>query len=57
MDVQQFQNKHHGDNVPKKPNDMFLCSIQINIKKYARRGAVLQAACRLPGTDSFPTQI
>ena len=33
MDGPQSQNKQHGDTVPKKARDMFLCSLQINIKK------------------------
>ena len=31
----------------KKAHDTFLCSLQINIKKRARRGSVLQATCVL----------
>ena len=33
MDGQQCQNKQHGDTVPEKAHDVFLCSLQINIKK------------------------
>ena len=32
----------------KKTHDIFLCSLHINIKNHARRGAVLQATCGLP---------
>ena len=33
MEGNQFQNKQHGDTVPIKKRNMFLCSLQINIKK------------------------
>ena len=29
----QCQNKQHGDTMPKKARNMFLCSLQIDIKK------------------------
>ena len=31
MDGQQCENKQHGDTVPEKARDMFLCSLKINI--------------------------
>ena len=33
MDCQQCQNKQHGDIVLEKAHHMFLCSLQMNIKK------------------------
>ena len=32
MDSRQFQNKDHGDTMPKQMCDICLCSLQINIK-------------------------
>ena len=33
MDGRLCENKQHGDTVPEKARDMFLCSLQINITK------------------------
>ena len=41
----------------KKTRDMFLCYIQINIKKRARRGSVLQATCGIPEKNETSTQL
>ena len=54
MDGQKCQNKDHGDTVPKNTCDMFLCSPQINIKKHAKRGSVLQDTCGLPEKNEIP---
>ena len=43
----QCENEQHGDTMQEKARDMFLCTLQINIKKRARCGSVMQAACVL----------
>ena len=41
----------------KKASDMFLCSLQINVKKRAKRGSVLQATYVLLKIELFLTQL
>ena len=31
MDGRQYENKQHGDTLPQKKRNIFLCSLQINI--------------------------
>ena len=53
----QCENKQHGDTVPEKARGMFLCPLQINIKKRARCGSVLWSACVLLKLELFSTQL
>ena len=53
----QYQNKQHGETMPEKACDIFLCSLQINIKKCARCGSVLRDTCVLFKLYLFPTQL
>ena len=54
---QKYQKKDHGDTVSKKPRDIFLCLLQINIKNCAMRGSLLQATCGLPEKNEISTQM
>ena len=57
MDGRQFHNRQHGDTVPKNARDVFLCFLQINIKKRARCSSVLQATCVLIKLELFLTYL
>ena len=57
MDGRRSHNKDHGDTVPKKMRDMFLCTLHINIKKRPSRGSVMRAACGLPEKKQISTQL
>ena len=57
MDGRRSQNKQHSDTVPPKARDVFLCSLQMNIKKRARRGSVLRDTCGLPDQNEISTQL
>ena len=48
MDGRRCQKKDHGDTVPKKPRDKFLCTQKINIKKCTKIGLVMRDKCGLP---------
>ena len=57
MEGNQFHNKQHGDTMQKKARDMFLCSLQINIKKRARHGSVMRDTCVLIKLGLFLLQL
>ena len=57
MDGRKCQKKQHGETVPEKARDLFLCYQRIRLKNSARCGSGLRDMCVLLKLELFSTQL